>query len=214
MIPLLLVNLRATFFRLFEWVIVAFRYYRKPSFLLTDLLLVFHYFWRNPHQVSKGICVYGETPLTTLDKIARECGILSDDKVYELGCGSGRTLFWLRAFVKCQVVGIDFLPIFIQKGRKIQRWLRFDRTDFLLKDLGEVDYSDATVLYLYGTCLDDSQIQRLVDCFSKLKPGTRVITVSYPLTDYSPDFILVKQFSAHFPWGRAEVYLNRYRVDE
>lgn len=210
---ILLVNLYATFFRLFEWLFVAFRYYRKPAFLFTDLLLAIHYLWRNPHQVSKNLCIYGETPLTTLDRIARECRILSDDKVYELGCGSGRTLFWLRTFVKCQVVGIDFIPTFIRRADKIKKWLRFDSIDFKLRDLFEGDYADATVVYLYGTCLEDGEIERLIDRFSTLKPGTRVITVSYPLTDYSTDFTLVKQFSAHFPWGKAAIYLNHYKAD-
>ncbi|MCH9627921.1 MAG: hypothetical protein S4CHLAM2_15700 [Chlamydiales bacterium] len=218
----LLVNLRATVFRLVESVRVVLNYYRKPAFVFTDFLLATHYLTRNPHQVSKAfmkqrgeknLYTYGETPLTTLDQIARECRILSNDIVYELGCGPGRTLFWLRHFVQCRVVGVDYLPTFIERAQRVNRWRQLDRVTFLNQDMLETNYSQATVVYLYGTCLEDEVIEKLCGRLSReLKPGAKVITVSYPLTDYSSHFRCVKQFSAQFPWGKAEVFLNYYIV--
>lgn len=214
---LIIINLRATFFRLFEGLRIALRYYRNFSFMLGDLLLAGHYLFRNPHQVSKrfmkqkgekNIYTYGETPLSTLDKIMRQCGVLSKDVVYEVGCGSGRTIFWLHHFVKCRAVGVDYQPTFIHRANRIKKWLRLDQIQFLLQDMMEADYRRATVLYLYGTCLEDKEIEKLATRFRDLKRGTKVITVSYPLTDYSNDFALAKQFTAHFPWGKAEIYLN------
>ncbi len=214
---LILVNLRATLFRLFESLRIIFRYYRNLPFLLNDLLLAGHYLWRNPHQVSKSfmkrrgeenIYTYGETPLTTLDRIARKCRILSKDTVYEVGCGSGRTIFWLRYFVKCRAVGIDYQPTFIRRANRVKKWLCLDKTQFLLEDMLQADYRKATVLYLYGTCLEDGVIERLVERFQELKSGTKVISVSYPLTDYSDIFTLAEQFQARFPWGKADVFLN------
>ncbi len=214
----LLVNLRATVFRLVESVRVVLHYSCKPSFVITDLFLAAHYLVRNPHQVSKAfmkqrgeknLYTYGETPLTTLDRIARECQILSKDIVYELGCGPGRTLFWLRHFVQCRVVGVDYLPTFIERAQRVNRWRQLDRMTFLNQDMLETDYSQATVVYLYGTCLEDEVIEKLCSRLSReLKPGAKVITVSYPLSDYSPHFTCTKQFSAQFPWGKAEVFLN------
>ncbi len=214
---LIFINLRATVFRLFEWVRVVVLYYRNLSFLLGDILLASQYLWRNPHQVSKAfmksrgernLYTYGETPLTTLDRIARKCGILSKDVVYEVGCGSGRTLFWLRHFVRCRAVGVDYQPTFIRRANRVKQWRHLDQVDFLLEDMLQTDYRKATVLYLYGTCLEDAMIEKLVGRFQDLKSGTKVVTVSYPLTDYSSDFSLAKQFSASFPWGKAELFLN------
>lgn len=213
----LLINLRATFFRLFEWLRVVGGYYTNLSFMCSDTLLMLHYLWANPHRVSKrfmkkrgekNVYTYGETPLTTLDRIARQCGILSQDTVYEVGCGSGRTLLWLHHFVKCRVVGIDYQPTFIRRANRVKQWLRLDHTHFLLNDMLKADYRYATVIYLYGTCLEDATIKELTDRFRQLKKGTKIITVSYPLTEYSDAFTLVKQFTARFPWGKAEVYLN------
>jgi SAM-dependent methyltransferase len=213
----LLVNLHATFFRLCEGVRVILRYYRNVHFLLNDLLLFSLYLLQNPHQVSKKfmklrgekkIYTYGETPLTTFDKIARECGILSKDIFYEIGCGSGRTLFWLRHFIKCRALGIDYQPTFIRRANRLKKWMKLDRVSFLLEDMLKCDYSKATVLYLYGTCLEEEKIEKLTARFCELKQGTKVITISYPLIDYSNAFSLAKQFSVRFPWGKAEAYLN------
>lgn len=210
-------NIRTTFFRFFEWGRVLLRYYRRLSFLFTDLLLSSHYIARTPHQVSKAFMIeqgakniytYGETPLTTLDRIARQCGILSKDVVYELGCGSGRTVFWLHHFIRCKAVGIDYQPTFIRRANRVKEWLRLDRIAFYLEDMLSANYRDATVIYLYGTCLEDAIIEKLLERFEQLKSGTKVITVSYPLTDYSESYKLIKHFPARFPWGKAEVFLN------
>jgi SAM-dependent methyltransferase len=212
-------SLKTSFFRLFEWGRVVWRYYRSAaSFVWLDVLLALHYLFRNPHRISKAflmkkgaknIYAFGETPLTTLDTIARECRILSDDLVYELGCGSGRTCFWLRTFVKCQVVGVDYLPAFISKANRVKKWARLSKIHFLQEDMLTVDLKGASVIYLYGTCLEDAVIERLLYRFEELKRGTKVITVSYPLTDYNNAYFkLEKSFSARFPWGKADIFLQ------
>ncbi|MEZ5314851.1 MAG: class I SAM-dependent methyltransferase [Chlamydiales bacterium] len=216
-IKLFLINLRATAFRILEELCVMVRYYPNFRFLLNDCLLITQYLWRTPYQESKKfmqergekeIYIYGETPLTTMDLISRQCGILSQDIVYEIGCGIGRTAFWLHYFIKCQVIGIDYQPIFISRANRIKKWLLLDQIDFFLKDILEVDFQKATVLYLYGTSLEEKTVKQLILRFELLKRGTKIITVSYPLSDYSNVFHLEKKFMAHFPWGRAETYLN------
>lgn len=216
----ILFNLGTTSFRVYEWLRVVLRYYtRVPGFFAIDLLLASQYLFKSPHRISKAFLAacgeanvyqFGETPLTTLDAIARACHILSHDVVYELGCGSGRTCFWLRTFVKCRVTGIDYLPTFILKACYVKKKRYLNQIDFLQEDMLSVDFSDATVIYLYGTCLEDTLIEKLTLHLGCLKPAARVITVSYPLTDYCKGtlFKLTKTFPARFPWGTATIYLN------
>lgn len=214
----LFLNIKTTYFRLWEWLRVAFRYYpREIKFIWIDGLLALQYLWRNPHQLSRAflkhrgesnIYGFGETPLTTLDSIAKECRLQSKDIVFELGCGSGRTCFWLNTFVKCPVVGVDYLPKFIKKAQRVKKLAHLTQVDFIEQNFLNVDLHKATVIYLYGTCLEEDQIKQLANHFSHLRPRTRVITVSYPLTDYSSQFKLTKTFSARYPWGRAEVFLQ------
>lgn len=210
-------NIRSTYFRIFESLRVALRYYHHIPFLCCDLLLASHYVWKNPHRVSKAFLkkmgeknlhAYGETPLTTLDYIAKECQILSQDTLFELGCGTGRTLFWLRHFVRCQCIGVDHNPIFIGRAAKIKDLLCVDKVTFRLESMFEIDLQEASVIYLYGTCLEDEMIEKLVARFKHLSSGTKVITVSYSLTDYTTAFRVEKYFTARFPWGKAYVFLN------
>lgn len=202
-----------------EWLRVIFHYYRRLFFLYLDILLAAHYVFSNPHKVSKtflkakgekNLYGYGETPLTTLDKICRQCRILSKDTIIELGCGSGRTLFWLHSFIKCRVIGVDFLPLFIKRAQRIVKWAKLDHIDFRNEDMLHTDLTHASVIYLYGTCLEDEVIEKLLKKFQTLPVATKVITVSYPLTDYCEGrlFRVEKSFMGNFPWGKAEIFLN------
>lgn len=217
----ILLNLRTTHFRFWNWVRVASRYYTHSArFFLIDLLFARQYALKSPHRISKAFqkkrgaknpYTFGETPLTTMDRIAKECRILSKHQVYELGCGSGRGCFWLANFVKCKVTGIDYLPSFIQKAEWIQKRVFTPTLHFHEGDMFETNLEQADFVYLYGTCLSTSEIKRLLGTFKTLKPKAHVISVSYPLTDYcSPkEFKLIKSFQARFPWGYAEVFLNQ-----
>lgn len=202
-----------------EYLVVIFKYYlRNRRFAKIDLRLLKGYFMNNPFRISrkflleKGeseIYAYGETPLTTMELISKECGITSKDKVYELGCGRGRACFWLKEFVGCEVVGIDFVPEFIQRANEVKEHFRVEGVEFIEEDFLKTNFSDATLIYLYGTCLKSAEIHSLIKRIQKLNPGVKVITVSFSLTDYlSHEKIkLIKTFVTSFEWGKAEVFL-------
>jgi len=210
-------NFKVTWMRLFDWIATAFRFYSNWNFLRCDFSILSAYLFQNPFRISrvallemgeKDIYTYGETPLTTLDLIADQCEIAASDMVYELGCGRGRTVFWLGTWIGCHAVGIDRIPLFIEKAKRIKKRLALSHIEFFQGDILEFNLKKASVIYFYGTCSDDSFIKRLVDHFSSLKTGTRIITVSYPITDYSDDFVLLKSFPGKFTWGSATVYLQ------
>lgn len=202
-----------------EYLKVIFRFYSNKSFRQQDLSLLWKYLFINPFAVSKAFLLskgaedpylYGETPLTTLAKIVKECGITSSDTVFELGCGRARTCFWLADFVKCRILGVEQIPTFIEKANEVKTKYNVQNVSFYLGSYYAVSFKDATVIYLYGTCLNDSAIQRLLKKFAKMPAGAKVITVSYPLTDYEshPLFDLTHSFEASFPWGETTLYLH------
>lgn len=219
---LLWINFTVMTRNIWEFFKVAFRYYSNVSFLKADVALRLMYLFHNPFSISKRflmkkgekeIYAYGETPLTTLEKISRECAIGPEDCVYELGAGRGRGCFWLNSFVGCSVVGIEYIPEFVERANRIKNRLGIQRIEFRLEDMLKTDYSGATVCYLYGTCLEDKAIKELIQKFSRLPVGTKIITVSYPLSEYcdKPLFEVVKHFTAPFTWGEADVYIQRVK---
>src|SRR5262245_46123073 len=103
-------------------------YYGDPLFRKVDTRLLLSYWLDNPYRVcsrffrSRGEedpYTFGETPLTTLEEIAHRCQISNRDTVLELGCGRGRTCFWLARFVGCRAIGIDIVPTFIERAQRV-----------------------------------------------------------------------------------------------
>ena len=203
-----------------EYLKVIYRYYRNYKFCKIDTAILAKYIFSNPFVISKKfletrgekeIYAYGETPLTTLEKICKECSLSSKDNFFELGAGRGRGCFWVHTFIKCPVVGIEYVPNFVQNAEKILEKFSLKNIEFRLENLLESDFKNATVIYLYGTCFDTDFIQKLIHKFSFLPKGTTIITVSYSLTEYTPIplFEVMKCFSAPFTWGEGDVYIQR-----
>jgi len=169
------------------------------------------YRWNSPYRIAANFFrnrgedpyTYGETPLPTMEKIALWAGISNKDLVLELGCGAGRTSIFLNHIFGCSVLGVDQITHFIQTAKKFEtETLHFANLDFLQVPLDEVNF-----IYLCGTCLDDDFIEVLQDHFRALKPGSIVISVSYPF-DNEGLFEIKRRENFSFLWGDSEVFLS------
>lgn len=218
---LVILSLKVKAFYLVESLKVITRYYLHKRFALIDLRFRLAYAFLNPFRFSrrflqargaKDLYTYGETPLTTLEQIATQAALEPADCVFELGCGRGLGCFWLRECIGCSVVGIEIIPLFVRKAKAIQKSLNIDRLEFREDDFFLADLTGASVIYLYGTSLEPHAIEALIDRFRLLPEGAKIITVSYPLSDFTSEktlsFPLLTQFSASFPWGEAEVFVQ------
>lgn len=210
---------RVAFYEFKEYFKVLFRYYSHWQFCKVDLRLIASYFFSSPFEISKQFLIqkgeqdvytYGETPLTTMDLIAQQVEITSDDVFYELGCGRGRACFWVRFFRGCKVIGIDFVPEFIETAIQIANFEKVAEIQFRNENFLECDLGDATIIYLYGLQLPDQEIQKLAKRLETLPTGAKLISVGYPLKDYYSNscYEVMHCFTAPFPWGETEVYLQ------
>lgn len=223
--------------RIWNWVQLAVRHYPR-GYWRQDLWLAALYIAKNPFRVSREFWdrkteargnrgagnasagveytpdphTYGETPLPTMELIAHRAGWTCDDMIYDLGCGRGTTTFFIEHLTKARVTGVDRVPVFIARGNGLAQKLGLKRVSFLDSDLLEADYRNATALYYYGTCAHDFYIQLLVRHLAgQLRPGAKIATVTYPLTNYRPDlFTLEGSERLDFLWGRSDVYFQRF----
>jgi SAM-dependent methyltransferase len=179
-----------------------------PLFQGCNTLFKRAYLFSNPYRMVRTGDIYGETPLASLKRIASECELTQQDYLIDLGCGRGRGAYFLHHISGCRVKGIDRVPQFIKKARWIADRLEISHVDFVCEEMEKSSFSDATVVYLYGTCLSEEAIQTLIHRFQSLPNHATVITVSYPLSDYTKSFATVKQFTVSFPWGEGDVFLN------
>ena len=189
------------------------RYYKRPKFALVDLALLLSYFFKSPYRIGREYKKqepYGETPLATLDTILSHCPLRPGEVAYELGSGRGRVCFWLALYKGHKTVGIEYIPAFVDKAKKIASRFNVKNVEFIEGDILTQDLSQATWIYLVGSALSDDTICKLCKKLEKQPQLTRIITISYPLTAYStsPKFVLTKTIDVEFSWGMTQAYIH------
>jgi len=193
------------------------RFYSNKKFYAIDHALKNAYRGINPYRISKQfllqrgekeVDVYGETPLTTLFKIADECNITALDHVLEIGAGRGRGAFFLSHYIGCKVLAIEWIPSFVKIAKELSEQYQ-ERVAFLCQDVLDVEIKSFSVVYLCGTSFSDAFMQKLAQKLEDLLQGSSVISVSFPLSDYSTRFVVIKKFTALFLWGEAEIFLQK-----
>src|SRR6185503_8603376 len=148
-------RIRLLFWRLFLTV-RAFRYLGNLKLLRCQLYLFFLCPLGSALRLlDKETNPYGETPFSTLDKMACTFGVTSKDIVYDLGSGRGLGILWWVTQVGCRACGVDNYPPFIQLAKRVQERLSIVGADFIEGSFLDVDLSMASVIYLYGTALSD-----------------------------------------------------------
>ncbi|MCH9633699.1 MAG: hypothetical protein S4CHLAM7_04320 [Chlamydiae bacterium] len=217
-IKLLFINLKISFLRIIQQIKIIPLYFQEPLWRI-DLLYLKHYATTNPYKVCKKFFhnedssvqhSYGETWPSVVPKFIQYLPITSKDVLFDLGSGTGRISFWFQQISGCQVVAVEKVPLFIKKANSIKKQLGKSKIRFLEKDLLEVDYNPATIIYFYGTSFSDSMILSLLKKWKTLKLGTRVLTTSFHLNEYldSPEYKVTQTFQVSYPWGLCELFLQ------
>jgi hypothetical protein len=101
-----------------------------------------------------------------------------------LGSGDGRTVI-SAAKLGAKALGIEFNPDMVELSiRNAAKEKVGDKAEFIKADLFESDLSKATVITMF--LLPDINL-RLRPKLLNLKPGTRVVTNTFPMGDWEPD---------------------------
>lgn len=188
-------------------------YRTYPFMLWIDVRLWFSYFFVNPYRAlrkdlqKKGVknpYQYGETPLSTLQKLISEAGGLQRYQYFaDLGSGRGRLCVFVKKIYRCRVFGIERFKLFVDKSRRL-----FPSIKFVLGNFLDLDISSMDLIYLYGTMMTEKEILAFT---KKVSAHTRVITISYPLNDYDSRFKVLKTVNVKFPWGETKGYIQCLR---
>jgi hypothetical protein len=188
-------------------------YSRYPFMFKADLKLNRAYFFVNPYRAVRKFLQkrgesnphqYGETPLNVIESLIDAAGGLKKYQYFaDLGAGRGRMSFFVQKMYGCKVFAYEQLEVFVKKGMKLFPKVQFIAGDFLEKDLSKMD-----LIYLYGTMMKEEEI---LECIKKIGRNSRVITISYPLTDYDSRFQVIKKIDVKFPWGETKGYVQCLR---
>jgi len=200
--------------------IVRERYWKNRHFRKMDQDLLGAYKVLNPYRQCmltaknrscKSSETYGETPLTTYEQIAKAVNLGKEDTFLELGCGRGRGCLFLAHFFHCKVIGIDWVESFIAIADALIHDYHMPRLSFVCDDYNTAPWQDPTVIYLFGTTMTEKEIKELIPRLRACDKA-RIVTVSFPLSDYDESFQIIKTITGAFAWGETEIYINEVRV--
>ncbi|MGD2169531.1 MAG: hypothetical protein PVI40_04755 [Chlamydiota bacterium] len=210
--------LKIKIFNLTQECINICRYYKNLQFAFLDSFLKIIYLFQNPYRISKKFLLkkkeedvhqYGETPLLTFEKMIRISEVSSQDIFYEFGAGRGRLCFWMHAFKHCKTVGVEQIPFFCIVADFLTNIFRLKNLRFIKGNMTHIDVSDATFIYLCGTCLSDDEVYNILKTLKKVASKTKILSVSYPLTEYdAASYRILKEIPVQFAWGSTVAYLQ------
>ena len=135
-------------------------------------------------QAGKDV-IWVPTPDELVDKMLWAAQVSANDFVIDLGSGDGRLVI---AAVKlgARSRGIEYNPDMIELSKKNAEEAGVSgKTEFIQADFFGCDLSEATVITMF--LLPDINLElmpRLLD----LKPGTRIVSNTFSMSDWEPDY--------------------------
>ena len=134
-------------------------------------------------QAGKDV-IWVPTPQALVDKMMEMAKVTAADTVYDLGSGDGRTVI-TAAKRGATAMGIEYNPDMVELSkRNAAKEGVADKVAFVKADLFESDFSKATVITMF--LLPDINL-RLRPKILDMKPGTRVVSNTFDMGDWTPD---------------------------
>src|SRR5262247_3819788 len=128
--------------------------------------------------------IWVPTAQALVDKMLDMAKVTPKDYVIDLGSGDGRTVI-TAAKRGARAMGIEYNPDMVELSKRNAAKERVsDKASFVKADLFESDFSQATVITMF--LLPDINL-RLRPKILDLKPGTRIISNSFTMGDWSAD---------------------------
>ncbi|WP_100182588.1 class I SAM-dependent methyltransferase [Candidatus Nitrosotenuis aquarius] len=115
----------------------------------------------------------------SLREIFKFAGLGANDVFYHLGCGTGNSLQIAAKEFGARAVGIDNDP------EKISQIKKDPKIIALHQDITDADLSDATIVLFWFS--DEAIIAKMLEKFSNLRPGCKIITIFDPLPGVIPN---------------------------
>ena len=214
--------MRARSFDLCETIYLHLYEYANLRFKTADLVLRTYSSKKHPkssaarlqaeHEAANGLhaSYYGQTPIRVMRRIIQELQIRPDQRILDLGCGTGRLAFWLATQAGLRVYGVDRVPAFYERACAAQKQagIRESEVTFQLCDCLDAPFEKVDLVYFYGLGLGDALYEKLCRRLKAMKNPPWIITIGGPLKEYDEDFMIFQHFKVAFNWGWTTVYLN------
>lgn len=128
--------------------------------------------------------VWVPTPQALVDRMLDMAKVTPKDILYDLGSGDGRTVI-TAAKRGLNATGVEFNPDMVALSRRnAQAEGVGDKAKFIQGDIFATDFKHATVVTMF--LLSELNL-RLRPTLLNMKPGTRVVSNTFDMSDWEPD---------------------------
>jgi SAM-dependent methyltransferase len=128
--------------------------------------------------------VWVPTPQALVDQMLRMAKVTPQDYVVDLGSGDGRTVI-TAAKLGAKTLGVEYNADMVALSRRnaVEAGVG-EKAQFINGDIFQTDFSQATVVTLF---LLPGLNLRLRPTLLEMKPGTRVVSNTFKMADWTPD---------------------------
>ena len=128
---------------------------------------------------------YVPTDEKIVAEMLKVASVGKNDVLYDLGSGDGRIVITAAKQLGTRGVGIDIDPERIKDANENAKKAGVTaRTRFILGDIFEADFREATVVTMY--LLPEVNMRLRPKLLRDLRPGTRIVSHNYDLGDWKP----------------------------
>ena len=143
-----------------------------------------------------------QLPEKSLRDIFKFLNLGKEDIFFHLGCNNEKGVeIAINEFKVTKAVGIDNNLKKIQSAQKNIEEKNIN-AKLIHQNIEESDISDATVILFWFT--DENIINKMIEKFDRLKPGTKIITIWGPLPKCLPDKVNFPYIVNKVPFKKAE----------
>jgi len=129
---------------------------------------------------------YVPTPHEVVERMLTLAGVTKSDVVIDLGCGDGRIPIAAAKNYGARGMGVDIDPQRIAEANANAKAAGVEHlVTFKLQDAMKTDVSGATVVTTYLLTASNLRLRPLLT--SQLKPGSRIVTHSFGMGDWTPE---------------------------
>jgi precorrin-6B methylase 2 len=156
---------------------------------------------------------YEPLPYEGLRRTTALLDLQPDDVVYDLGCGKGRIVCWFAREPIAKSAGVEYDAELAEVARANAASLKGARAqiEILTADAAAVDYSDATVIYLYNSFGPEVLRPVLQNLSDSLAARPRRLRLAYASPTHVeefkafPKFVEVNRISMPYDLGEMAV---------
>ncbi|MGQ0546307.1 MAG: class I SAM-dependent methyltransferase [Betaproteobacteria bacterium] len=128
--------------------------------------------------------VWVPSPQSVVEKMLTMASVRAEDTVVDLGWGEGRMVI-AAAKRGARALGIEYNPDLVEYARRAaEREGVARRARFVQGDIFQSDFSEATVVTMF---LTSDVILKLQPKLLALRPGTRIVSNTFPAVGWEPD---------------------------